>query len=149
MRVRELRHGEAREFPQGCAAWVLNIVAGMDHINGLCALWLLAGCGSGRRCPGKAVWEDREAWVLSRGLLCPVARNRPYPFIALLKATAPVGGPCQVPANAPHCSQPERSVLFIFLHSAHTFVRGVICFLQASILIKQADSTPEICTQIF
>ena len=50
--------------------------------------------------------REREAWVLSRRLLCPVARNRPYPSIALLKATAPVGGPCQVPANAPHCSQP-------------------------------------------
>lgn len=32
------------------------------------------------------------------------------------------GDPLQVPANAPHCPQPQGPVLFIVLHSAHTSV---------------------------
>lgn len=70
--------------------------------------------------------------------------ERSISLITLLKATAPVGGPCQVPANAPHCPlAPEICIIhFTSLWEAPS----ISC--RAPVLIKQADSVPEIYTQI-
>lgn len=117
-------------------SWCLGVFTWMDHINGLCALWLLVG-RMGRE----------RGWVLPRCHSWSLPGKCSDPAIALLRATAPVGGPLQVPAHAPCCPQPQRSALLIFLHSAHTLVGGHHLFPAA--LTQQADSTAEICTQTF
>lgn len=104
----------------------------VDHINGLCPLWLLVGFGQGDHHQGKR--EGPRYWEMST------------PLHRFTEGCSACGRPLQIPAHAP-CHVQPRGVCYSFSQTLLTPSLAGTMFPAAQ--IQQADSAAEMCAQTF